>query len=289
MICPHCGAENSPRAEWCYLCESFFAPPPGQVADDAKREHDPNSITESTSPTDTPGDLPEQAQGYPPPQYGQDSGYPLGAMGALPPEHGAKATRTKSIKIMAIVIVMLVFIVVVGAALYLSLGRSASIGIPAPPGFETADEINYEATESGLTESGAVLDGLFINYDSGVMITAFHADIPYPDAPDGDDSEELENFFNEKKAEFTANSTKAFENNPVLQAFVYTYKTVRIACGATALHMSVGITGGMDPDSMTVDILVIIKGDTVYEIIIEGPYSDSRDEVLQFLMDNITI
>lgn len=289
MKCPRCGADNADRAERCYLCEYGFSPGDGDLEPPAP--HEAARVPYPAPGVQEGGPVPGQ-QAVPPPPVMQPGGSqppPPGAYpaGYQPPPPAPKGPATAKI-VIGILVAVLIAVVGVGAY-FLTRGKTYDITVPAPPGYEVADQEMLDELKKSL-QSGSdeiVLDQVFMDATMTNFIIVAHQDIPVSlgsDTPSGDDPEEMEEWFYENKEEWIdAFNTGIIEGSGV-PSEIDLYQVERLATGDAVLHMVT--TLDLMGTAFTVETLWVIKGRSAFFLMVEGlnPGSDTVD----FLKENIT-
>jgi len=277
MKCPRCGAENSPQAEWCYLCEYPFtdstiipegptesappqAPPPGHPETQAQ----PPPPGSAPLPTvEAPG---VYAPGYPPtPTPGMSTGKKIliGAGAAL-----------------GVVVLVLVFVLVY-------FKPTPTIKVPTPPGWENATEDMKESFEEQVSQGGEeiTLDYLFTDGSLSNSIAVAHGKAYIMDSPDSDSLEDVEDFFMQHKGELEGEFKSAYSDQGASTSLTE-YRVAEMANGIPSLFMSLSVSG----QGITIyqDFMFFFNDNTMFFTVISSLDDAVNQEAVDFLTENIT-
>ena len=282
MRCPRCGADNAERAERCYLCDnSLSASGEGESPAPEERFQPPppaGGMQAGVTPSGPPAGPPPPGAAYQAPPPGA---YPPGYR-PPPTEGGARNLKV----IIGILVGVLVVAVAVGA-FFLLRGKTYSIDVPAPPGYQQADEdVFNEMKESMEAESDdVVLDAVYYDSTQQNLVMVLHEDILFMDAPSGDDPDEMEQYFLDNKEEISREFNTGIMSGGGGETRLQSYEVGRLAAGDAYLHMvtSVDLMG----TTLALNSMWIFKGDSAFAIIITGTNPRSS-EIVGFLEQNIT-
>jgi hypothetical protein len=285
MKCPLCGADNAERAEKCYLCEYSFTEggvtgePPGP-GEPGQSQYPPPAIL---------GDpVPPGPQAVPPPPA-PGSGYQPPPPGAYPPGYQPvpPAGGSRNTKVIIGVVVGVAVLIAAAAIFFFATRKTYSINVPQPPGYTEASDALFKQMEDGLSSSSdkIALDALYV--DSGIenLVIVAHQDVPFSDAPSGDDPDEMERYFYDNKADWVKEFNTGLMEGSGMDAELDLYEVERLATGDAALHMVTSIDSAQG--TFRIDSLWIIKGNSSFVAIIEG-LNPRGEETVEFLKENIT-
>ena len=284
MKCPRCGADNAERAERCYLCEYDFtksgaggqAPAPDEPM---QPQYPPQGTQAGIAP-------PGPQAGPPPPPGGAYQGPPPGA---YPPAYQPPPTTggARNLKVIIGVLVAVLVVALAIGAFFLLRGKTYSIDVPAPPGYQAADEDIFremqESMESG--EEDIVLDAVFTDSTGQNIIMVLHEDILFLDTPSGDDPDEMEQYLNDNKEEISQEFNTGIMSGGAEDTRLEKYEVGRLAAGDAYLYMVTSID--MMGTTLRLDSMWIFKGDSAFAIIISG-VNPRSSEIVEFLEANIT-
>ena len=288
MKCPRCGADNAERSVRCYLCEYTFvagdtAPEPPGAEGPPQPQYPPPGVPEGLA---SPG----LQAGPPPPMMG--TGYqppPPGAhpAGFQPPPAAPKGPPT--VKVIIGILVILLVVIVGVTAFFLIRGKTYSVSVPAPPGYEAADEQTLEAAKESMHDEAedADLDYLFVNGAGTSFVFVAHQRFYLTETPP-DDPEEAERYYNEHKNELMEEMNLGFETAGGMSGDIAVgdYETMRLGTGDTALHFSMSLT--VQGVSMDMETLIVVKGKTMFMVIVQGFEDTGLRSALDYLAQNIT-
>ncbi|MDD3718454.1 MAG: hypothetical protein PHP28_07315 [Actinomycetota bacterium] len=288
MRCPLCGADNSERAESCYLCQNPLDPEPPQAAAPARD----TAAGQQYPPQDIRGDMgPSGPQAVSPPPMGP-GGYQPPPPGAYPagfqPTPPAPEGPAKVKIVIGILVVLLIALVGVGLYFFLRT-EPVKIVAPAPPGFTAAEGDLVDDLKDTMKagSEGIDLDELYVDATMTNFIIVAHQDIPITfgsDKPPVDDPEAMERWFHEYKDEWVGAFNAGIVEGAGIPVDIDIYEVERLTAGDAALHMTTRIDALGTP--FMVDTLWVIKEGTAFFILVEG--LDSGSEAIEFLRDNIS-
>jgi hypothetical protein len=290
MKCQRCGADNSDQAEWCYLCEyPFRKNVPGEGVSGTPQESVPPLYSQPGQARDYPQSMPGQTPGYPQPMPGQPPGYPPPPPGVYPPGYPMAPPEkdSKTTRVLIGILAIIGIIVIGGAALYLTLGKSATIQVPIPPGWENAPESQRAELEASSSQQGqdVTIDYLFSDGSLANFIAVGHGKAYIMDSPSSNDLKDIEDFFtrhkDELKGEFEM-TYKAMGANFALKS----YEVKEMSCGIPALLMS--ITASNEGTYISQDFLFSFKDNTMYFAIVNKMGSKTDQQELDYLVENIS-
>lgn len=284
--CPRCGAENAEKAEWCYLCEYDFAEGAGTGETSPPRDF----AGVPASPADPSGGIPPPAaptQAVPPlsPQFPKTQ-----PMGAYPPGFPTAPTgkRVSTNKIALVLVIALTVIAAGLLAFFIMRGKTYTITVPPPPGYTEASGNMIDEARKSLEGGGKGigLDEVFIDASETNFVFVMHQNVPFTDAPSGEDPDEMERYFYDSKDEWTeAFASGILEAGQEFAPELERYEVIRMASGDAALHMTTSL--GIQQYSFTVDTLWIIKEKSAFTIVVEG-LDPNGEEIVEFLSENVT-
>lgn len=261
MRCPSCGAENPQGAAWCYLCNQPLA---GEGAP-------------------APGGAPPVSPVPPPPSPGMRPTYgPSAPLPAAPPARGGPST----VRILVGILVVLALLGSVLAAVFFLAQKTTAIKVPAPPGWEAADQETLDRFRKATGQEDQVtIDHLFTDGSLTNFIVVAHGDVYIMDSPEGEDLASVEDFFYQHKPELIEEMERAYSEERV-SVEVKTYEAREMACGIPALHMDLLASGaGMYVEQY---FLFFFKDDIMYFAIVNKAGSEGVQEEADFLAENIS-
>jgi hypothetical protein len=317
--CPRCGADNSEQASWCSLCQYAFpekqgaaggeaAPAPqdpqyqpqGQGYQQGGQVYPSGAETGQNAYPPAPGGYPSQAgAGFPQPGYPQPpgGGYPppgggYPPPGAYPPGYAPppqKAGLSTTTRVLAAIVLLLVFAGLAIGGIYLIRNKSAEINVPMPPNFREATQVEMNAMEdSTKSNSGDMaIDNYYLAEDGDGLVIAFHQKMSLAEKPPSD-PKQMQEYYDRNKDEIMRGFDVGFQQaaGSGISAEVGDYEVVTLACGESALRMTMDISVGRS--SVYMEMLMLFKGNTGYGIMFEAPDDTQAEETMQFLRDNIS-
>lgn len=285
MKCPRCGADNTERAERCYLCEYSFATSgeagePPTPEEHVRPQYPPPGVQAGVVP---PGQQPVQ----PPPVPG--AGYQTPPPGAYPAGYAPPpaAGGPKNLKLIIGVLVVVLVVAVGIGAFFILRGANYSVDLSVPPGYTTASESEFKAMEDGLksSESDAELDYMFVNEDSTRIIVVGHQDFFLEELPP-DDPEGAEQYYYENKDEILEGFAEGFQQGLGTGADVDNYSVEFLDSGDATLHLNINVS--LNQQSMAVDIFIMVKGNSMFLVIVQGLGNSNPGKTFDFIKQNIS-
>jgi len=248
----------------CYLCEYTFA------AGDTAPE-------------------PPGAEGPPPPMTGVSyqppppGAYPAGYQPPLPADKAPVNVKV----IVGVLVVLLVAAIGVGAY-FLIRGKTYTVSVPTPPGYEEASQSDFEAAEESIKSEteDAALDYLFINSTGDSFVFVAHQKFYLTETPP-DDPEEAERYYNENRDELMDEMNLGFETSGMGGNLdVEEYETMRLGSGDTALHFVISMN--IQDITLDMDSFLVVKGKTMFMVIVQGFGTADLEETLDYIAQNIS-
>jgi hypothetical protein len=190
----------------------------------------------------------------------------------------------------AVIAVLVVILIVIAgvAAVVMLRGASYSIDVPVPPGYKEADATTFNAAQKDLRAGGtdADLDRLFVSEGGTGMVFVAHQTFYLAETPPGD-PEEAARYYNENKQEILDEMNLGFEMAGGASGGmeIGRYETIRLGTGDTALRMTLAIT--IEQFSMKADMIMVVKGKTLFMIMVQGFGNEDFEETVGFLAQNI--
>jgi hypothetical protein len=288
--CPRCGADNGEGASWCSLCQYAFSENQGIAADQSLQEPQPqqpqgSGVQQQVGQAYSPGAATEQygypaaPGGYPPPPGAYPPGY------APPPQqHGLSGTT----KVLAGIVALLVFLGLLSGGIFLIMNKSAKIVVPMPPDFEEATKAELKAMEGSMQSSSedSVIDCYYVHQNGDGLVVAFHQKSFLAEKPPSD-PDQMQEYYDRNKDEIVRGlNMGAQQAGSGVSAELGDYEVVTLACGESALRMTMDISMGRN--SLYMEMLMLFKGSSGYGILFEAPDDALADETMQFLRDNIS-
>lgn len=282
MQCPRCGADNSPQADQCSLCEYPFSAS-GIIESEADTPTGPDvppqaAYTQAPPPGATPGQPQMPAQ--PPPQ-GPPRFYPPGYQ--APPPSG----MSKNMKILIGAGIFLGILVLVAVFALMYFGTTPTIKVTTPPGWQIAGQEETDDFEELISQEDedVDIDYLFTDGTLNNFVAIAHGRAYIMDSPDSENFEDVEDFFMEHKGEIESEIKSAYQMEGIV-ANLTDYRVGEMASGVASLYMSLSISG----QGMTVyqDFMFFFKDDTMFFVVISTVGTGGNQEVIDFLTENIS-
>lgn len=263
--CPRCGADNADGAAWCNLCEYRFR--------DEKR----GSVRGETA---LPG-VPEEAGAF----YSET--LPQPTPNRMPPPHRTPTRgEPPAVRVLVGILAALGIIGAVLAVIFITLGKSVKIQVPAPPGWEAADQKTMDSFKNTTSQGSKItIDYLFTDGSLSNFIAVVHGNAYLTDFPENEDLATVEDFFARHKSELLGQLEESYRRANA-DVNVETYEVKKMACGIPALHLDlVASAGGL---SLQQYFLFFFKEDTMYFALVNKMGGQGAEEEIQFLSDNIS-
>jgi len=181
---------------------------------------------------------------------------------------------------------VLAVIVIAGAVIYFTMGKSATINVPTPPGWEPADEkavANFE--ESSPKGQNFKVDCMFSDGTLANTIVIYHGKGYIMDAPDSESYEDMKKFFEKHEDEYMDQLKSSYEAYGVSWK-INDKEIVEMNSGISAIHL--GLTAQGQGVSVTQDLMIFYRNDMEYAVLINKLGNESNEEEIDFLMKNIS-
>jgi hypothetical protein len=186
--------------------------------------------------------------------------------------------------IIGVLVAVLVVAVAVGA-FFLLKGKTYSINVPAPPGYQAASEEEFRLMKESMEgEDDIELEAVFYDSTGQNIVMVLHEDVLFRDTPSGDDPEEMEQYLLDNKEEISREFNTGIMEGGGGTTTLDVYEVGRLAAGDAYLYMvtSVDMMGA----TLRLDSMWIFKGDSAFAVIISGA-NPRAAEIVEFLEDNI--
>jgi hypothetical protein len=182
-------------------------------------------------------------------------------------------------------ILVVVLLIALGVGAYFIIrGKTYTVSLPAPPGYEEAGEDLFEDAEKSLKSGGGdfKLDYLFINSTMTSFIFVAHQRFFLEETPP-DDPDAAEEYYLENRDEIMADLNVGLTEEDV-GGNIGEYSVESIAAGDTGLRIKLSLT--IEQTQMDMDMLLVVKGKTMFMVIVQTFGSDAS-ETMEYIKENI--